>query len=963
MVIAGEVEHSADPGAVARFLERLAETAPDTAARVAEDRSLRAIVVAVSAASPWLARLCLTDPAPAFDVLTAIDDGPLTQPVTDDDLSRHKRLGVLRIAARDLTGRDGLEAVVESLSDLADDVLARACTSSGTDDLAVIAMGKLGAQELNYASDVDVMLVGEGPARRLLDEARRAWRVDLDLRPEGRSGALVRSLDSYRTYWDRWAQTWEFQALLKARAAAGDAELGAAFITEVQTRVWSRPFGTDDLRRLRELKALAEAEMTRRGLEERELKRGRGGIRDIEFAVQLLQLVHGREDATLRAPSTLAALRALAAGGYVAAGDADALEGAYRFLRTVEHRLQLYEDQQVHAVPTSGEARARLARVLGYRDTASASALAGFERDLRRHQATGRSIHERLFFRPLLEAFTAGRPVTSEGRAPDGGPPAEGPGTLSQWAAAERLAAFGFSDAERTRQAVNELTRGFSRSSRLMRQLLPLVFEWLSQSPDPDLGLLGLRSLTTGEHRRSQLTTVFRESAEAARQLCQLLGTGPSFARGLERHPDVMISLADRIGRTEHAATIGELAAGSTRTRRGPASNPDDLIDLTRRSLSWRSGPRSRTDGLIAFNQRELLRIAAADVLGRTTVDRTGRALTELAESVLGAGLELVDPQVPFAVIAMGRLGGGELSYASDLDVMFVYDPQASDFDGPVRPPAIVGPLGIADGAVAARAPIAPKGPAATGEAAAAALVKLIGGDTPARRLYPLDANLRPEGRQGPLARSLDAFATYYDRWAQTWERQALLRGRFVAGDPEVGRRFARLADRFVWDRPFTDADIREIRRTKARVEGERLPADEDPQFHLKLGRGSLADIEWTAQLLQLTHRVRATGTLQALDALVDVGAMSSDDARTLATSYRFCEQTRNRLFLVRGSAGDALPSTGHHLSTLARSLDTTPSGLREEYRRLTRRARRVVERLFWGQERPDLPPPTRGAR
>ena len=218
-----------------------------------------------------------------------------------------------------------------------------------------------------------------------------------------------------------------------------------------------------------------------------------------------------------------------------------------------------------------------------------------------------------------------------------------------------------------------------------MRQMLPLVFEWLSQSPDPDLGLLGLRSLTTGEHRRSQLTAVFRESAEAARQLCQLLGTGPGFARGLERHPDVMISLADRTGRTPHA-TIGELPLGSTRTPAGPAANPDDPIDLTRRSLSWRSGPRSRTDGLIAFNQRELLRIAAADVLGRTTVDRTGRALTELAESVLGAGLELVDPQVPFAVIAMGRLGGGELSYASDLDVLFVYDAQARDSDGARRP-------------------------------------------------------------------------------------------------------------------------------------------------------------------------------------------------------------------------------------------------------------------------------------
>jgi glutamate-ammonia-ligase adenylyltransferase len=937
-VAPGEIEYSADPGAVARFLERLAEGSPDAAARVAEDQDLRAIVVAVAAASPWLARLCLTDPA-ALEVLATVDDGPLPAHGDEEDLGRHKRLGMLRIAARDLTGRDDLETVVEALSDLADDILRRACTRSGNDRLAVIAMGKLGARELNYASDIDVMLVGEGRPRLLLDQARRAWRVDLDLRPEGRAGALIRSLDSYRAYWDRWAETWEFQALLKTRAAAGDPELGAAFVTEAQTRVWGRPFGADDLRRLRELKALAEAEMTRRGLQERELKRGRGGIRDIEFAVQLLQMVHGRQDPALRAPSTLAALRALAAGGYVDADDAAALEAAYRFLRTVEHRLQLYEDQQVHALPADVNARARLARVLGYRDTAAGTALASFERDLRRHQATGRSIHERLFFRPLLEAFTAG------GLTPE--------------AAAERLAAFGFSDAERTRQAVNELTRGFSRSSHLMRQLLPLIFEWLSQSPDPDLGLLGLRSLTTGEHRRSQLTTVFRESAEAARQLCLLLGTGTFFTRGLERHPDVMIGLADRAGRTR-LATAGELAPGPTGARRGPAPSPGDLIDLTRRSLSWRSGTRSRSEGLATFKQRELLRIAAADVLGRATVDGTGRALTELAESVLAAGLEIVDPQVPFAVIAMGRLGGGELSYASDLDVLFVFDVRADDFALPVRRSAIAGPLGVVDPGltgpqvtgpeITGPKVIAPPQPAAAAEAAATALIRLIGGETPARRIYAMDPNLRPEGRQGPLARSLDAYATYYARWAQTWERQALLRGRFVAGDPEVGRHFAQLAEHFVWETPFTGADVREIRRTKARVEGERIPAGEDPQFHLKLGRGSLTDIEWTAQLGQLTHGVRATGTLEALDALVDAGAMAGEDAGILATCYRFCEQTRNRLFLVRGRAGDALPSTGHHLTTLARSLGTTPSGLRDEYRRLTRRSRRVVERLFWGQ-------------
>ncbi len=306
-----------------------------------------------------------------------------------------------------------------------------------------------------------------------------------------------------------------------------------------------------------------------------------------------------------------------------------------------------------------------------------------------------------------------------------------------------------------------------------------------------------------------------------------------------------------------------------------------------------------------------------------------GRDLSDLAETVLSAALDLVDPQLPFAVVGMGRLGGGELAYASDLDVLLVYAVEKGD------DPA--GPGGAAEAARVA-------------EAAATSLLRVVNGATPAARVYTLDAGLRPEGRQGPLARSIDAYATYYTRWAQVWERQALLRARFVAGDADVGRRFAEVAERFVWDRPLDSASVREIRRMKARVENERIPAGEDPQFHLKLGRGSLSDVEWTVQLLQLRHGIRAPGTLDALRALVAADAVDREDATVLTEAYRFCETTRNRLYLVRGSPSDALPATGHVLTTLARSMGTSPSELRDSYRRTTRRARRVVERLFYGR-------------
>jgi glutamate-ammonia-ligase adenylyltransferase len=985
-VVAEAVERSADPAAAALTVSRLVEGAHDIGDRLRNDPALLAAVTAVGAASPHLARLIANDPS-GIEVLANLDQRPQIERLDAASLARWKQLELLRIAARDLLGTDALEATGASLAQLGDDVLADALRLAGLADadLAVIGMGKLGGRELNYASDIDIMFVGESDPRRALAIARHAWRVDVDLRPEGRSGSLTRSLDSYRAYWDRWAQTWEFQALIKARPVAGQAQLGAEFMGAAAERVWTRPFGADDLRAVRSMKARTEGEVARKGLSARELKRGPGGIRDIEFAVQLLQLVHGRADSALRSPTTLSALSELAAAGYVAADDATALEQAYRFLRAAEHRLQLVADLQVHALPTDAAGRTRLARVMGYRDDASATASAYFERDLRRHQATVRSIHERLFFRPLLEAFTRAPSKSQKGRLP--APAEETRVGLSGAAVAERLAAFGFSDADRTRQAVQELTKGFSRSSRLMQQLLPLLFGWLSESPDPDLGLLGLRSLATGQHRRDQLVTLFRESPEAARRLCLLLGTSPLFNRAFERQPELLADLAsgDVLGRgrtraellgdrapgrqvldAASRAGVARLPAPHQETATGPedseaapktgspeplvtdgaadqrpaevglarfnvipttlalpafatgdgARTKDELRIQASTSLAWRAGPDERRHGLDRLVRGEWLRLAAGDVLGLRDITETERGLTTLAEVVLETALAEVRSEVPFAVVAMGRLGGGELSYASDLDVLFVYDSDKSE----------------------------------AGEATASALMRYLNGDTPATRLWTTDADLRPEGRHGPLARSVAAYQRYHERWAQLWERQALLRGRIVAGDPEVGRRFEEIVSPFVWNSPFTDDDIREIRKMKARIERERIPAGEDPQFHLKLGRGSLSDIEWTVQLLQMQHHIRGEGTMTALDALVKAGVIEPDDAEVLRAAYRFCEKARNRLYLVRGQPGDALPATGPVLTHLARSMATTPSELREEYRRRTRRSRQVVERLFYGR-------------
>ncbi len=919
---------SAAPAAVRLLFERLAGNA-GTAERLG-DHHLAATIAAVAGASRSLGRVILTDPA-ALDVLAGVTAAifpPREEPaatssawppsylpdplaaVDPDDLGRRKRLALLSIAARDLAGLDDLETVGSSLSALADAVLKASCRLAGAGEehgagLAVIAMGKHGAGELNYASDVDVVFVSPAGehgttqavalARRVLAIAGRAFRIDTDLRPEGRNGVLTRSLDSYLNYWQRWARPWEFQALLKARFAAGDPDIGRAFEQCSAAALWERRLRAEDLAELRSMKGRAEQMVSRRGLADREIKRGRGGIRDIEFAVQLLQLVHGGADPLIRRPATLPALAELAAAGYIDAGDASALALAYRFLRTVEHRLQLVEEAQVHTIPDDPEARKALARVLGLSR--------GLDAVLARYQGSARAIHERLFFRPLLEVFAMG----TAGQVSEAGAPGEPDGRLSQEAAEARLQAFGFRQADRTRQALAELTRGLTRSSRLMQQLLPVLLGWLSETPDPDQGLFGLRTLVASRHRRDVVVAAFRESPELARRLCFLLGTGRQLGELVGRQPGLATRLGD--------------------DRELMAPPPAELRERASRAAGLPGGRGQAA--LRHLVQAETLRIAAADILLDAPLAATTTQLAVLGDAVLAAALEAVAPALPMAIVAMGRLGGEELAYGSDLDVLIVYEGHGA-------------------------------GDAALAEEATAALFRRLNGATPADRILTVDASLRPEGRQGPLARSLDAYAEYHRRWIETWERQALLRARPVAGDAALLARFMELVESAVFGAPFGEAEIRSIRRLKARVERERIPAGEDPNFHLKLGRGSLSDIEWLVQLLQLTHGVRGTGTLASLGRLGAAGILDSGEATVLSEAYRFLSETRNRWHLVgnfiAGSGGlvssmgsDSLPQDRDQLAKLARALGMSPTDLREAYRRVTRRARQVMERRFYG--------------
>ena len=865
------------------------------------------------------------------------------------------RRQLLQLAARDLTGELSLDQVMAGLADLTTATLAAALAVARAElppglppaRLAVIAMGKCGGRELNYASDVDVIFVG-APAGGDLDSAageaataaeaaedaqgaaalRAAtslasamirvcsrstpegalFPVDPNLRPEGRDGPLVRTVASHLAYYQRWAKTWEFQALLKARFAAGDEELAAQYVAEVTPLVWQAAQRDDfvaDVQAMRR-RVVASLPADEAG---RELKLGPGGLRDIEFAVQLLQLVHGRGDETLRPAATLPALAALAAGGYVGRADAAAMAAAYRFLRGVEHLLQLRRLRRTHLLPEDPAVLREIGRALRRMqlgvpvapDGDPAEALA---EQWRQHAAQARQLHEKLFYRPLLEAVA---------RLP-------GEATrLTPEAARDRLEALGYADPAGALRHIEALTAGVSRKAAMQRTLLPVLLGWLADAPEPDAGLLAFRQVSEALGGSPWYLRLLRDNALVAQRMARLLASSRYAAGLLLRAPAAVAMLGEdaELAARPHAELLTEATAA------------------VRRHDSAESGARA----VLAIRRRELLRTAAADILGLAGIEDTGAALTAVAQVGVAATLRAVLAEAEraagplptrVAVIAMGRFGGHEMGYASDADVLFVHDP-----------------LPGADDETATRA----------AHAVAEQLRALLGRPGPDPALL-VDASLRPEGRQGPLVRTLASYRAYYGRWSVAWEAQALLRAEFAAGDTALGADFLAMADGIRYPEGGIDlAAVREIRRIKARMEAERMPRGVEPALHLKLGPGGLSDVEWVAQLLQLKHAwaepaLRTTRTRATLTAASAADLISVADAGTLTASWLLASRIRDAVMLVRGRPSDTLPALPADLAVVAQVLGYPPGGSQElvqDWRRSARQARAVVERIFYG--------------
>lgn len=944
---------AADPDAALAGLVRVARRAPGPVAALLADPAARGRLWQVFGASEGLAAFFLRHPE-ELAALRSVDHAlPSAETLRNrmldavgaregfaasgdepewDGLRIAYRRSLAEIAAIDVALPDAAASIREvtaALSDAASAALeaslavarTRVAASAGREAvaatrLAIIGMGKAGARELNYVSDVDVIFVGGTSdesvveehraidiATRLARETMRGlsglaiepplWEVDAALRPEGKQGALVRSLASHVAYYDRWASSWEFQALLKARPMAGDPELGEQYVQAILPKVWTSAGREDFVESVQRMRQRVTDHIDPEDAPY-QLKLGEGGLRDIEFTVQLLQLVHGLTDETVRTRGTLESLDALVAGGYIGRMDAASFARHYSLLRMMEHRLQLKELSRTHLLPRTEGGLRVLARATGLAENAQAMAelWEGVRREVR-------EIHTRLFYRPLLAAV-AGLPEEER--------------TLSTGQARDRLAAIGFRDPAGALGHIHALTSGISRKVTIQRHLMPVMVRWFADGADPDYGLLAFRRISERLGDTPWFLRVLRDSAGAAERLTRLLSTSRYIGELMEWIPE----------------SVAWLDSPEALQPRGAAA-----LDEEARAIQTRHRTVKGAFGAVrSLRRRELLRTAMAGVLDVLTIEEVATALTEITEATIQAALRAVlrevipeeDAALDFAVIAMGRFGGAELGFGSDADILFVYDPSGIDSQRAQTLSARV-------------------------------VTQLREHLTDNRVPLELDAGLRPEGRNGPMVRSLDAYTAYYRRWSLSWEAQALLRARGVAGSHKLIGRFTELADSVRYPQRLAPTDLSEVKRIKARVEGERLPQGADPRRHLKLGPGTLSDVEWLVQLLQLQHAhrlpgLRTTSTLGALDASVEADLVTAEDAALLREAWLLSSRLRSAITLLTGQTSDLLPTDRRVLDGIGRILGYPPRSatqVDEDYHAVTRRARRVFEKLFYG--------------
>ncbi len=873
----------------------------------------------------------------------------------------YKRKESLRLGLRDLLGDADLETTTQELTNLAEAAL-RVCYEIGTAELTlkmgapwgelptgekvpstltVIAMGKFGGYELNFSSDIDVMFVyshdgvtDQGIENReyfaklcefiingmsKVTKAGYVFRVDVRLRPESRVGVIARSIDSYEAYYEGWGEIWERQALIKARPVAGDLKLGAQFIRTVQPFVYRRYLDeqsiTEIKRDVRRTKAQIESQLREQGDDVMaHVKLGIGGIRDIEFTIQCLQLIHGGSTPALRNYNSLQTIDLLYRHGMLDQIDRDTLADAYRFLRTVEHRIQMQADLQRYSLPSKESELMKLAKRIGYQDSEASSALEAFEMDYTLHTDAVRLIFGKVLATPVSEGEIDIEAVLI---------------ATESSVIRDLLGPVEFANVREAHRRLRLMAEGpdgvrFSpHVRRLFVNLASTLLRLLSKSPDPDMALHYIETFASKVGARSTHYAMFNEHPSTLELLTKLCGTSRFLAELLTGQPesfDVLTAPAV-MDQPKTAAEIYGEALQETAAR-----TPNQVFEPLRR-----------------YKNSEVLRIGMRNILGQTNLWETTTELSDLAEGVLqamyshintelqieyGKPLERrgsqrqtastdkkIDVDLPlarFAVIGMGKFGGRELNFSADLDLMLVYSAEGETTQG-MSNADYFSKFGLE-------------------------LVNRMRGNIGSGRIYDIDLRLRPFGSGGAIALSLAGYRSYYEKDAETWERQILIRARPVAGDVELGQKFVEQAHTFAYSQPLTVEQTAHIIHNRRRKEAQatrpaftsstarRRRRRRKQRIDVKSGYGGLIDIEFVTQTLQLIHgaahpQVRVQNTIEAIHRLHEVRVLTRNQREQLLLTYEFLRNVENSLRIVHDRPLEALPDKAPALEQLAKRL------------------------------------------
>jgi glutamate-ammonia-ligase adenylyltransferase len=869
------------------------------------------------------------------DVQTAYEDSAVLR-----SFRRFRQRQILRIGTNDIIRDRPLEEITRDISRVADVALEVALetalrhlagrfgepfTAAGQPARCVIlAFGKHGGEELNYSSDIDLMFVydDEGTTRgkrinsisnqefygrvvgevvRLLSahtEQGQAYRIDLRLRPEGHRGPLARSLASTVLYYDTLGRTWERQALIKVRPVAGGLALGEAFLQAIEPFVYRKYLSFAEINEIKALKRRIEHKAGQTGTTDTEVKTGHGGIRDIEFAIQFLQLLNGGDLPELRQRNTLAALHALEQVGCLTDQEYHILDDAYRFLRRTEHRLQLLFDLQTHRLPESEEELRKLALRMGYAD-GEGTALASFLRDYREKTSLDRKILNHLLHDTFQDDSERAEPESDL--------------MLDTLADPETIRAvlgrYPFRDVPAAYQNLNQLALeevpflSARRCRQFLANIAPRLLRALADTPDPDMALLNLEKVTAKLGAKSVLWELFSFNAPSLKLYVDLCAWSQFLSEILINNPGMIDELLDSLVLNQ-PRTLDQLRQELAELCRG-ASDPEPILH--------------------SFQDKELLRIGVRDILGKDDIQATTAALSDLAEVILSQIVLLQEPPLikrfgfpnlaegpragqpsRWALLGLGKLGGQEMSYHSDLDLILVYEG-----DGRTGPPPGASRFD--------RYELTDNFHFFT--ELGQRIIKMTSYLGPMGRLYPVDMRLRPTGKSGSLVCPLAEFRRYYEEGgAQLWERQALTRARVVHGDPEFAKEVMAATEQGAYGLCWQPHLADEIRDMRERLEASRSERD------LKRGFGGIVDVEFLVQLFQLKYgskllALRTTNTWPVLQACRAAGFLEEKEYEALDAGYSFLRLVESRLRIVHNLSLDELPERAEDLEKLARRL------------------------------------------